>query len=127
MDVSSREGLANGPLAGVQSRNTTPAPLRNAPRSPAVATNIAAGYTNSMKTAISIPDALFQRADAAAEDLHVSRSELYRRALTAYLRDLPAKTVTERLDEFYGANSGLGGLEPGWDEAQAEIAARDPW
>ena len=38
-----------------------------------------------MKTAISLPDATFRRADLAARRLGLSRSELYVRALEAYL------------------------------------------
>ena len=80
-----------------------------------------------MKTAIPIPDDLFERADSVAADLQLSRSELYRRALTAYLHDLPGKTVTEQLDKFYAAHPDLNGLESGWAGAQADLAARDPW
>ena len=80
-----------------------------------------------MKTAISIPDDLFADADHAAARLHVSRSELYRRALTAYLQQLPATSVTDQLDAFYAAHPELNTLEPGWDAAQAEALRRDPW
>jgi metal-responsive CopG/Arc/MetJ family transcriptional regulator len=38
-----------------------------------------------MKTAISLPEATFVRADAVARRLGLSRSELYVRALEAYL------------------------------------------
>lgn len=85
------------------------------------------GYTPSMKTAISIPDDLFADADRAANKLHVSRSELYRRALQAYLQQLPATSVTAQLDHFYAEHPDLGGLEPGWDATQAEVFGRDPW
>ena len=80
-----------------------------------------------MKTAISIPDDLFADADRAAGQLHVSRSELYRRALQAYLQQLPATSVTAQLDAFYAEHPELGGIEPGWDAAQAEVFGRDSW
>ncbi|HEY8945647.1 MAG TPA: hypothetical protein VIM73_15365 [Polyangiaceae bacterium] len=38
-----------------------------------------------MKTAISVPDEVFQKAEAAAKRLKVSRSELYSRALQEFL------------------------------------------
>ena len=38
-----------------------------------------------MKTAISIPDPLFERADQLAQKLGKSRSQLYRDALDEYL------------------------------------------
>jgi metal-responsive CopG/Arc/MetJ family transcriptional regulator len=59
-----------------------------------------------MKTAISIPDDLFARADELARDLGKSRSELYREALADYLdrRDPQAvaaalNAIADELDE----------------------------
>lgn len=80
-----------------------------------------------MKTAISIPDELFEVADRAAAHLQVSRSELYRRALTAYLDQLPKASLTAQLDAFYAQHPECNGLETGWQSAQADILARDPW
>ena len=59
------------------------------------------GYTMFMKTAISIPDDLFASAEAAAKRLGVSRSQLYARAVGAYLEEHGAEGVTETLDEVY--------------------------
>ena len=39
-----------------------------------------------MKTAISLPDLVFEEAEALASQLGLSRSELYTKALQAYLR-----------------------------------------
>ncbi len=80
-----------------------------------------------MKTAISIPDELFEVADRAAAHLHVSRSELYRRALTAYLEQMPKTSLTAQLDAFYAEHPECNRLEQGWDAAQAEALANDPW
>ena len=44
-----------------------------------------AGYTYVMKTAISLPDDLFREADRVAKRLKLSRNELFRRALTAFV------------------------------------------
>lgn len=56
------------------------------------------GYTNGMKTAISIPDDLFAEADELARRMKKSRSELYARAVREYVaRNAPDK-VTEKLD-----------------------------
>ena len=54
-----------------------------------------------MKTAVSLPDATFRRADVAARRLGVSRSELYSRALDAYLGPPADVEITARLDEVY--------------------------
>ena len=53
-----------------------------------------------MKTAISLPDQLFEQADRLARRLDLTRSELYRRALEDYLsRHLPDR-VTRALDHL---------------------------
>ncbi len=54
-----------------------------------------------MKTAISIPDALHRSADLAAKRMGLSRSELYRRALIAFLAMNDERLITEALDEVY--------------------------
>jgi antitoxin MazE6 len=61
------------------------------------------GYTQRVKTAVSIPNALFEAADRAARRLGLSRSELYARALERFLSDEPDEAVTARLDEIYAA------------------------
>lgn len=53
-----------------------------------------------MKTAISIPDELFSRADSTAERLGKTRSELYREALANYLDQLEPRATTAALDEL---------------------------
>ena len=55
-----------------------------------------------MKTAISIPDPLFRKADALAKHLEISRSELYARAVAEYLAEHRADRVREALDAVYG-------------------------
>jgi predicted transcriptional regulator len=57
------------------------------------------GYTFSMKTAISIPDELFLRADELASRLGKSRSELYREALADYVERRDPGAVTNALNE----------------------------
>lgn len=52
-----------------------------------------------MKTAISIPDSVFQQAEEFAARQGKSRSQLYTEALVAYLGEHERDTVTERLDE----------------------------
>jgi metal-responsive CopG/Arc/MetJ family transcriptional regulator len=51
-----------------------------------------------MKTAISVPDEVFDRAEVAAKRLKVSRSELYSRALAEYLARHTPEEVTAALD-----------------------------
>jgi metal-responsive CopG/Arc/MetJ family transcriptional regulator len=54
-----------------------------------------------MKTAISLPDELFASADALAQRLGVSRSELYATAVAEFLAKHQGTKVTERLDQVY--------------------------
>ncbi|MEO5800216.1 MAG: ribbon-helix-helix protein, CopG family [Gemmatimonadales bacterium] len=51
-----------------------------------------------MKTAISLPDALFKSGDALAKRLGVSRSELYARALAEYVARHKTGQFTQRLN-----------------------------
>jgi predicted transcriptional regulator len=52
-----------------------------------------------MKTAVSIPDGLFEQAERLADRLGRSRSQVYRDALAEYLARREPKTVTAALDE----------------------------
>ena len=54
-----------------------------------------------MKTAISIPTPLFQRAERRARKLGVSRSQLYAQALEQLLDQDPDSDVTRGLDAVY--------------------------
>jgi predicted transcriptional regulator len=52
-----------------------------------------------MKTAVSIPDALFRRAEQLAQRLNKSRSQLYREALAEYVARREPAAITVALDE----------------------------
>jgi predicted transcriptional regulator len=79
-----------------------------------------------MKTAISIPDQLFRRADTLAGKLKTSRSELYCKALAEFLARHEAAEVTARLDQVH-AQTGLR-LEPKLAAMQPRPGAReDHW
>jgi metal-responsive CopG/Arc/MetJ family transcriptional regulator len=51
-----------------------------------------------VKTAISIPDETFQRAELQAAELRMSRSEFITRAIRRYLTELEAEALTRRID-----------------------------
>jgi predicted transcriptional regulator len=51
-----------------------------------------------MKTAVSLPDDVFARADRLAKRLKISRSELYGRAIGEYVSRHASDEVTEALD-----------------------------
>ena len=54
-----------------------------------------------MKTAISIPDRLFKKADKTAKLLGISRSNLYQKALKEYIDNISPQDITRKLDAVY--------------------------
>jgi len=56
-----------------------------------------------MKTAISIPDPIFRRAEAAAKRLGLSRSELFTRAAIEFLKAHPPEDITASYDRAFAA------------------------
>jgi hypothetical protein len=55
-----------------------------------------------MKTAISVPDALFEDGERLAAELRISRSALYARALSELLLRLRSDQIRESYDRAYG-------------------------
>lgn len=51
-----------------------------------------------MKTAVSVPDEVFEQAERAAKQLKLSRSELYSRALSEYLARHTESEVTAAIN-----------------------------
>jgi metal-responsive CopG/Arc/MetJ family transcriptional regulator len=78
-----------------------------------------------MKTAISIPDDIFASADQLAEQLGVSRSELYATAVAEFVAKHQATDVTARLDQLYATQPSR--LEPALRRTQARAARRAEW
>lgn len=58
-----------------------------------------------MKTAISLPDPVFAEAEALAKQLGLSRSELYTKALQAYLRKYNQNQILNKLNQVYSQES----------------------
>ena len=80
-----------------------------------------------MKTAVSIPDALFHSAEALASRLGVSRSQLYATALARLLAEHERAQVTARLDALHGGPQGEpSGLEAGYAALQARALRHAP-
>jgi metal-responsive CopG/Arc/MetJ family transcriptional regulator len=57
-----------------------------------------------MKTAISLPDAVFEEADTLATRLHVSRSQLYVMALEKFIKEHQENDITEQMNAFIEKN-----------------------
>ena len=54
-----------------------------------------------MKTAISLPDALFEKAERLAANLGINRSQLFARALEAFIERCDNEATTDRLNQVY--------------------------
>ena len=78
-----------------------------------------------MKTAISIPDDLFEAAEKAAKHLGVSRSELYANAVREFVERYRRDNVTEKLNEIYAAEDS--GLDPVLEQLQASTLPKEDW
>lgn len=78
-----------------------------------------------MKTAISIPDTLFQAAEAYAQEKGLSRSELYARAIELFLQNHRYHGVTEVLDEIYAVEASS--LDSDLKSAQARALDEETW
>ena len=78
-----------------------------------------------MKTAVSIPDALFEQADRLAHRLGKSRSQLYREALAEYLARRDSSEITAALNEVADE---LGDEDRRWiDATTREMLERTEW
>jgi len=55
----------------------------------------------NMKTAISIPNNVFEQAESLARKLKISRSELFTEAVKVYLKENHVEDVTAKLNEVY--------------------------
>jgi metal-responsive CopG/Arc/MetJ family transcriptional regulator len=80
-----------------------------------------------MKTAISLPDPLFEAAEQLARQLGKSRSQLYADALRAYLERHRDEDITRRLNEIYDAEPELAELDPVLDALQLEVLRKEKW
>jgi DNA-binding phage protein len=80
-----------------------------------------------MKTAISIPNQVFEAAEQLARRLGMSRSELYTTAVTDFVERYKVEGVTERLNEVYGSNPELSALDPVLQALQLRSMPKDEW
>lgn len=62
------------------------------------ATQVIPGYTRAMKTAISVPDDIYDRAERAARRHGMNRSQFYAEAAARYVADLESADLTDAID-----------------------------
>ena len=78
-----------------------------------------------MKTAISLPDEIFEAAEALARAKGLSRSELYARAVREYVERQRREDLTARLDAAYADDSE--GVDPVLARMQLSSLGREDW
>jgi metal-responsive CopG/Arc/MetJ family transcriptional regulator len=78
-----------------------------------------------METAISIPDPLFKAADAIAQRLGLSRSELYTRALQTFIAAHDKQYITEALNQVYSENPSS--IDPTVTQMQIASLLHEDW
>ena len=78
-----------------------------------------------MKTAISIPDDVFSRAETFARHRNVTRSALFTIAVDEYLQRHRDDEVTQKLDEVYANEDSS--LDPVFARLQALSLPKEDW
>ncbi len=80
-----------------------------------------------MKTAISIPDQILQQAEFLANELGMSRSELYLKAIEEFIREREEGMITEKLNGIYSLQNNS--LDDVLNEIQLESikTSNDEW
>ncbi len=78
-----------------------------------------------MKTAISIPDPIFQAAENMAKRLGMSRSELFTVAMSKYMKETKYQNVTESLNKIYSQN--INNLDTELLSMQLESLPKEEW
>ena len=80
-----------------------------------------------MKTAISIPDEIFEQAERLAKSRGWSRSELYANAVSAFIANERFMGVREKLDAVYGHIADDCAVEPLLAAAQVRSLPSEEW
>lgn len=83
------------------------------------------GYTFGMKTAVSIPDDVFEDAERLASRLQTSRSKLYARALAEFVARHDDDRVTALMDQAVIEAGGKGDLF--LEAAAKQVVQRAEW
>jgi metal-responsive CopG/Arc/MetJ family transcriptional regulator len=80
-----------------------------------------------MKTAISVPEDIFEQATRQAADLGISRSEFFARAARRYLDELASRSVAQQVNEALEAAGDDDSAAVAADAGRSRLAAGDEW
>ena len=79
----------------------------------------------SMKTAISINDEVFEKAEKTAQQLGLSRSKLYSMAVLEFVQNHDPEAITAKLNQVYNNNSSK--LDDDMLRANYDLFSKDVW
>ncbi len=80
-----------------------------------------------MKTAISVPDEIFEAAEQAAKTLGLSRSELYATAVREYIERYRRDSVTDKLNAVYADDDSASRLDSQLEFLQGHTLEKEDW
>ena len=80
-----------------------------------------------MKTAISIPDGLFNEAEIIAKQLGIARSQLYVKAIKEFIEHHNKDKITEKLNSLYSQTSDIEKISDIGIESLKEATKNDSW
>ncbi len=82
-----------------------------------------------MKTAVSLPDALYEEAEKMASALGIPRSKLYAQAIEEFLTKTRSEYVTEKYNEVYAriCVDASSAVENAGVEKLQELTRNDSW
>ena len=80
-----------------------------------------------MKTAISVPEDIFEQATRQAADLGISRSEFFARAARRYLDELASRSVAQQVNEALEAAGDDDSAAVAAEAGRGRLAAGDEW
>ncbi|MFT5161460.1 MAG: metal-responsive CopG/Arc/MetJ family transcriptional regulator [Alteromonadaceae bacterium] len=80
-----------------------------------------------MKTAISIPDPVFDAAESFAQHRGLSRSELYATAVREYIESHQRQDITDKLNGVYADNAIDSSLDSELNKMQHQSLSQDDW
>jgi metal-responsive CopG/Arc/MetJ family transcriptional regulator len=78
-----------------------------------------------VKTAVSLPDPVFEAAEQLAKRLGMSRSELYASAIAEFIKQHRGQGVTELLNRVYREEESA--LDPVLESLQLRSLSKEKW
>jgi metal-responsive CopG/Arc/MetJ family transcriptional regulator len=76
-----------------------------------------------MKVAVSVPEPVFEAAERVSKRMRIPRSQLYSRAIAAFVREHSGEDITKALNAVYGKASSS--LDAAWERGSLEVSRRE--